>query len=98
MRKTMIYETVEARNYDLDLVIAESKGIAIDQVDELPLGMVELLRKDIISKSPNQWGFQGDLDYIYEKSCDDSDCLCRNDFSWPDNIKDGCSKREGVLR
>ena len=23
---------------------------------------------------------------------------CRNDFSWPDNIKDGCSKREGVER
>ncbi len=41
---------------------------------------------------------QGEVDYIYEKSCDDSDCLCRNDFSWPDNIKDGCSKREGVER
>ena len=31
-------------------------------------------------------------DHIYEKSCDDPDCLCRDDFSWPDNIKDGCSK------
>lgn len=52
----MSYETIEARNYDLDLVIAESRGVTIDQVDELPLGMVELLREDIISKSPNQWG------------------------------------------
>jgi DnaJ-class molecular chaperone len=41
---------------------------------------------------------QGEVDYIYEKSCDDSDCLCRKDVSWPDNIENGCSEREGVER
>jgi hypothetical protein len=52
----MTYETIESRNYDLDLVIAESRGITVDEVDALPLDTVELLREKIVSESPNEWG------------------------------------------
>lgn len=51
----MIYETFEARNYDLDLAIAESRGISIDELDVLPLDTVERLREKMVSDSPNQW-------------------------------------------
>ena len=26
----------------------------------------------------------------FDNSCDDADCACRQDVSWPDNIADGC--------
>jgi len=31
-------------NYDLDLQIAESNGITIDHVDQIPLPVVEIIR------------------------------------------------------
>ena len=31
-------------NYDLDLQIAESNGITIDDVDQIPLHIVEIIR------------------------------------------------------
>ena len=33
-----------ADNYDLDLIIAESTGITVDQVDAIPLSIVECMR------------------------------------------------------
>lgn len=27
---------------------------------------------------------------VYKNACDDADCPCRGDVSWPDNIADGC--------
>jgi hypothetical protein len=53
--KRMIYETFAARNYDLDLAIAESRGISVDDLDALPLETVERLRKKMVSESPDQW-------------------------------------------
>jgi len=26
----------------------------------------------------------------FDNACDDADCVCRQDVSWPDNIADGC--------
>ena len=51
----MVYETIESRNYDLDLVIAELRGITLDDVDKLPLSTVELEREQVISEAPDEW-------------------------------------------
>ena len=34
-----------AENYDLDLVIAESNGIPVDLVDQIPFPIVEIIRE-----------------------------------------------------
>ena len=51
----MVYETIESRNYDLDLVIAQLRGITLDEVDKLPLSTVELEREQVISEAPDEW-------------------------------------------
>ena len=51
----MVYETIESRNYDLDLVIAELRGITLDDVDKLPLSTVEFEREQVISEAPDEW-------------------------------------------
>ena len=51
----MVYETIESRNYDLDLVIAELRGITLDDVDKLPQSTVELEREQVISEAPDEW-------------------------------------------
>ena len=52
----IIYSFFPRGQNDLDLVIAESRGITVDEVDALPLDTVELLREKIVSESPNEWG------------------------------------------
>ena len=51
----MVYETIESRNYSLDLVIAQLRGITLDEVDKLPLSTVELEREQVISEAPDEW-------------------------------------------
>ena len=51
----MIYPPVEARNYDLDLEIAERISITIDQLDKLPLSKVNLWRLQLILETPELW-------------------------------------------
>ena len=49
-----MYETLESRNYDLDLSLAEGLGITIEELDEMPLVVVELLRQSTSKYSP-EW-------------------------------------------
>tara|TARA_R100001594_G_scaffold21765_1_gene42090 strand:- start:1735 stop:1905 length:171 start_codon:yes stop_codon:yes gene_type:complete len=55
-----MYKTIYNRNFDLDLEIAELRGITLDGVDELPLAVVELERENIIAESPDKWELEND--------------------------------------
>lgn len=63
-----MYKTIYNRNFDLDLEIAELRGITLDGVDELPLAVVELERENIIAESPDKWELENDQQRIQKQS------------------------------
>jgi hypothetical protein len=33
---------------------------------------------------------------VYKNACDDADCACRRDVSWPDNVASGCPRDPAI--
>jgi hypothetical protein len=58
--------------------------ISLDEINSYMSGL-----EDFYNKESND---------VYKNSCDDSDCFCRKQLDWPDNIRDGCEREAAYNR